>query len=183
MIRITGGEWKGRKLRTPAGQATRPTPSRVREALFDVLGPAVRACAFYDLFAGSGAVGIEALSRGAPHVTFVESARPALASLRANLDDLPCGSATDILVHRLPQWLQSAAFQPKPPFILFLDPPYREGIAEDTMETLATLDLDTTDSQCIVQAEKRLTLADTYGPWTLRKRYRHGDTAMWAYEG
>jgi 16S rRNA (guanine966-N2)-methyltransferase len=183
MIRITGGEWKGRKLRTPSGQATRPTPSRVREALFDILGPAVRECTFYDLFAGSGAVGIEALSRGAPHVVFVESARPALACLRENLRDLDCGPAADLLIHRLPQWLRSVDFRPEPPFILFLDPPYRQGIAEETMETLAALDLDTTGSQCIIQAEKRLAPADTYGPWALRKHYPHGDTTMWVYEG
>ena len=84
-MRIVAGRHKGRRLRAPAGPGTRPTADRVREALFSILGP-MDGRRVLDLYAGSGALGIEALSRGAESATCVESARPALAAIRANLD-------------------------------------------------------------------------------------------------
>ena len=93
-MRVVGGAWRGRPLQAPAGRNTRPTSDKVREAVFDVLGalpeadPPRAGHAVLDLFAGSGALGIEALSRGAATCTFVESAPPALRALRGNLDRL-----------------------------------------------------------------------------------------------
>src|SRR3954467_4150678 len=86
-VRVIAGEWGGRRLQAPPGDATRPTSDRVREAVFNALGSlgAVEGAAVADLFAGSGAMGIEALSRGAASVTFVDSARPARAAIEANL--------------------------------------------------------------------------------------------------
>ena len=84
-LRIIGGEHRARKLFSLKGCATRPTPERVREALFNILGTQVVDCRFLDLFAGTGAVGLEALSRGASRVTFVENAAPALGVLKRNL--------------------------------------------------------------------------------------------------
>lgn len=101
-MRVVGGAWRGRALRAPGGRATRPTSDRVREAVFDVLEglagavdepPSARLAGHrvLDLFAGSGALGIEALSRGAAHCTFVERGRPALHALRANLETVGVG--------------------------------------------------------------------------------------------
>lgn len=86
VVRVAGGEYKGRKLRYPDGRATRPTMQRTKESLFDSLGGLVDGAVFVDLFAGAGGVGIEALSRGAAFVHFVEHDRGALDHLRANLD-------------------------------------------------------------------------------------------------
>ena len=85
-MRVIAGSAKGRRLRSPRGRDTRPMASRAREALFSSLGDAVVGARVLDLFAGSGSLGIEALSRGAAAATFVEKAKPALDSLRANLD-------------------------------------------------------------------------------------------------
>jgi 16S rRNA (guanine966-N2)-methyltransferase len=87
-VRIVGGLHRGRKLRVPPGKSTRPTTERVREALFNVLGPTVQGRAVLDLYAGSGALGIEALSRGAARVVFVEMGRAAADVIRSNLDGL-----------------------------------------------------------------------------------------------
>ena len=88
MSRIIGGAGKGRRLKTVAGDDTRPTGARVRQSLFDILAPAVPGCRFLDAFAGNGGVGLEALSRGAVHVRFVEQAKVALDALKANVAEL-----------------------------------------------------------------------------------------------
>src|SRR5512142_312874 len=87
-LRITAGEWRGRSIRTVAGMAVRPSPAMLREALFNIVGPPIRGARFLDLCAGSGAVGIEALSRGAAHAVFVEVHPASLAVTRANLEKL-----------------------------------------------------------------------------------------------
>ena len=87
-VRIVGGDLRGRELVYPAGRALRPTTSRTREAVFDVLGEEVRGCVFIDLFAGGGAIGIEALSRGAASCHFVEASREVAGYLRRNIERL-----------------------------------------------------------------------------------------------
>jgi 16S rRNA (guanine966-N2)-methyltransferase len=118
-MRIVAGVYGGRRLQAPPGRSTRPTADRVREALFSILGPAVEGARVLDLFAGSGALGIEALSRGAGEVVFVESDARAAETVRANL----AAMGAEATVHRRDAfaWLGSAdgAFD-----IVFADPPY-----------------------------------------------------------
>ncbi|HXW74796.1 MAG TPA: 16S rRNA (guanine(966)-N(2))-methyltransferase RsmD [Steroidobacteraceae bacterium] len=120
MLRIIGGSWRGRKLRFPAGADIRPTPDRVRETLFNWLGAATHGARCLDLFAGSGALGLEALSRGAAHATFVEVNEVAARALRARLVEW---QATDARVERADalRYLAGAA---QPYDIVFLDPPF-----------------------------------------------------------
>lgn len=87
-MRVIAGTYRSRQLLAPSGTGTRPTSDRLRETLFNILAPCIPGCRFADLYAGTGAVGIEALSRGATHVWFTEKAEPALASIRANLKAL-----------------------------------------------------------------------------------------------
>ncbi len=127
-MRIVAGQWRGRPLVAPAGEAVRPTSERAREALFSML--ASRLGGFdglrvADLFAGTGALGLEALSRGAAHATFVESDRVAVAALRTNIDRLGAEFATTVLAQPVAGVGRAAA-----PFdLLLLDPPYGEGLA------------------------------------------------------
>jgi 16S rRNA (guanine966-N2)-methyltransferase len=120
VLRVVAGQHRGRRLRTPPGRGTRPTSDRVREALFSILGP-VEGMRVLDLFAGSGALGIEALSRGAASATFVESDRRAAAAIRANLDAV--GESAEIAARDALAWLRSpppgTAFE-----LVMLDPPY-----------------------------------------------------------
>jgi 16S rRNA (guanine966-N2)-methyltransferase len=120
-MRIVAGRHKGRRLGTPAGPGTRPTADRVREALFSILGP-MEGLRVLDLYAGSGALGIEALSRGAESATFVESARPALAAIRANLD--ATGEQGEVVVSDAIRWLRAAGEGERAFDLVFCDPPY-----------------------------------------------------------
>ena len=124
-MRIIAGKWRGRPIIAPAGSATRPTADRVREALFSML--ASRLGSFEglnvaDLFAGSGALGLEALSRGAAHCVFVENDRAAIEAIRANIAAL--GASGEVLARGAEH-----ATLPHPVDLAFLDPPYGSGLA------------------------------------------------------
>ncbi len=124
-MRVVAGLHRGRRLVAPPGAATRPTSDRVREALFSVLGASVQDARVLDLFAGSGALGIEALSRGAASVVFVDRAPRAIAAVEANLAALGIAAA----VHRIEAraWLRAASTRRDAYDLVFLDPPYRRA--------------------------------------------------------
>jgi 16S rRNA (guanine966-N2)-methyltransferase len=126
-VRIVAGRWRGRTIAAPHGMSVRPTADRVREAWMSILQNDLPDATVLDLFSGSGALGLEALSRGASHATFVESANASLRSLEANIDQLGAASATT--VHRMDavrfvETLAEHAFD-----VAFADPPYRKGLA------------------------------------------------------
>src|SRR3954470_8784631 len=124
-MRIVAGEFKSRQLKTPTWEGLRPTSDRLRETLFNVLGASVRGARVLDGYAGTGAVGIEALSRGAAHVTFVEKDHRAIRLIEANL--LHCGVSERYAIIRVD--FARAARQPPltPVDIMFLDPPYGDA--------------------------------------------------------
>src|ERR1039458_5169268 len=131
-MRIIAGQYRSRTLEAPAGLGTRPTSDRLRETLFNVLAPRIEGAAFLDLYAGSGAVGIEALSRGAARVEFVERAPAALKVLRGNLERLGLRAGFRIHAAAVGAFLRRAAAASKPEprekreryEVVFLDPPY-----------------------------------------------------------
>jgi 16S rRNA (guanine966-N2)-methyltransferase len=137
-VRVVAGGWGGRRLRAPAGAATRPTADRVREALFSMLGP-LDGLAALDLFAGSGALGIEALSRGAVRATFVDSAPAAIRAVRANLDQLGAAEQAVVVRSDWRRFLRKAAAQGSRWDLVFCDPPYRLAprLAADLTSALA----------------------------------------------
>src|SRR5919108_5919547 len=122
-MRVIAGTYGGRTLKTPPGAGTRPTSDRVREALFSILGDRTHGARVLDLFAGSGALGLEALSRGAEHVTFVDDNRAAIGAIKANLAALNADAQvrqTDAL-----RFLNAARIGGAQYDLIFLDPPYR----------------------------------------------------------
>ncbi|HWT14080.1 MAG TPA: 16S rRNA (guanine(966)-N(2))-methyltransferase RsmD [Allosphingosinicella sp.] len=135
-MRIIAGEWRGRAIEAPPGQGTRPTGDRVREGLFSMLASRIgsfEGLRVADLFAGTGALGLEALSRGAAGCVFVERDHGALAILRRNVAKLGAGERADI---------RAQAFErltpPTRPFdLVFMDPPYRSGLAQAAVDRLA----------------------------------------------
>ncbi|MBF0249538.1 MAG: 16S rRNA (guanine(966)-N(2))-methyltransferase RsmD [Alphaproteobacteria bacterium] len=137
-MRIVGGKHKGRPLSAPAGRDTRPTSDRAREAIFNVLehgtgGSGLRGARVADVFAGTGALGLEALSRGAAHCIFVEAARPAVAALRDNLHDL--GEAEHATV--MQKTVAALGAPPGGPVdYAFLDAPYERGLTEQALHVL-----------------------------------------------
>ena len=134
-MRIVAGSWRGRKLEAPAGEATRPTSDRAREALFSMLQSRLGSfdeLAVADLFAGTGALGLEALSRGAARCTFYETDRDALAALKRNAATLGAGDRADIR----PQ--DAARVTGGPWHLVMLDPPYGSGKAVTALNQLVT---------------------------------------------
>jgi 16S rRNA (guanine966-N2)-methyltransferase len=131
-LRIIGGEWRSRRIRFPGLTGLRPTPDRVRETLFNWLAPDLAGSRCLDLFAGSGALGLEALSRGAASVTFVEREREAADRLRETATQLAPGRAIVLHADAL-AWLGSASH----PFdIVFVDPPFDSGLLPVALQTL-----------------------------------------------
>lgn len=174
-MRVIAGRWGGRTLRAPPGRATRPTSERVREALFSMLGE-LNGAAVLDLFAGTGALGIEALSRGAARAVFAERDRAALAALRGNLASLKAGRelaevrATDALGA-----LRTARERGETYDLVFVDPPY--GRARELGEALShTLPaLLAPGARVVVEADRR-TPAELALPVVTERRY--GDTTI-----
>ena len=172
-MRIVAGRWGGRRLTTPKGLATRPTSDRVREALFSILGDRVQDARVLDLFAGSGALGLEALSRGAAEATFVDSAPAAIAALKANLD----GLGAEAEVHRSDalRFLRAAAGKARHYDLVLLDPPYRlaarlgRALSEALPAVLAH------DALVVSESDRRAPLALDL-PLTDERRY--GDTLI-----
>jgi 16S rRNA (guanine966-N2)-methyltransferase len=126
-VRVIAGEWRGRRIQPPPGRTTRPTTDRVREAWMSTVAAELDGARVLDLFAGSGALGLEALSRGAAHATFVETAAPALRVLRSNIEAL--GAAGRATVFRSDALRYAAALAPGSFDVAFADPPYGEGFA------------------------------------------------------
>ena len=122
-MRIVAGSLGGRRLAAPAGQTTRPTSDRAREALFSRLGP-LEGERVLDLFAGSGALGLEALSRGAAHATFADSDRGAIRTLRANVESLGVGDCADVRLGDFRRVLRERSAAGARFGLVFLDPPY-----------------------------------------------------------
>src|SRR5580704_13080639 len=118
-MRVIAGEFRSRRLKTLPGLATRPTPDRLRETLFNVLAPVIEGCVFLDAYAGTGAVGIEALSRGARRCVFVEKDRRAVEVIRENLATLGLESRTEVFASKAATVLGRLRAG-----IAFLDPPY-----------------------------------------------------------
>lgn len=123
-LRILGGAARGRRLKGESLPGVRPTSSRVREALFDVLGGRVPGCGFLDLYAGTGAIGLEALSRGAARAVFIESSRRATQVIAANVSTIEAGAAAEILEMEAGRGLRHLQERGDRFDIVFLDPPW-----------------------------------------------------------
>jgi len=137
-MRIAGGEWRARNLRVPSGDAVRPTQDRVREALFSMLQGAIEGAQVLDLFAGSGSVGLEALSRGAASATFVELAPRHLACLEANIAMVKAEARTQVVRADVYAWLASAG-APMGFDLAYADPPYELGAQHGYAQVLELL--------------------------------------------
>lgn len=134
-MRIVAGKWGGRTIQAPPGRGTRPTTDRVREAWMSTVAPHLPGARVLDLFAGSGALGLEALSRGASHATFVEQDAKALAALRANVQAL--GASDEVSVFRTDAVRYARELGAETFDVAFADPPYAKGFARALAEAFA----------------------------------------------
>ena len=191
-MRVIAGSLRSRPLLAPDGLDTRPTADRLRETLFNILTHGavdrVAGAAFLDLYAGSGAVGIEALSRGASSVTFVEKGPSALGVLAKNLENLKI-RGTNVRVERrsVIRFLRASLEQPNPATfdVVFLDPPYDlAGEYETTLGLLGANGSSLLASGALVIAEHRRkqALAETYGRMKRARLRQQGDSSLSFYE-
>jgi 16S rRNA (guanine(966)-N(2))-methyltransferase RsmD len=169
-MRVIGGEFRSRRLKSIPGDATRPTPDRMRETLFNILGPRIQGATFLDAYAGTGAVGIEALSRGAAHAIFLEKSRTAVETILENLASLKLEARATVVkgavLSSLPRY---------PAEFAFLDPPYSlEGEYAAVLELLAQAPPLLT----VAQHSVRLALADSFGCLRRTRLLRQGDNAL-----
>ena len=172
-MRVIGGEFRSRVLKTLPGLDTRPTPDRLRETLFNILAPRIEGVVFVDAYAGTGAVGIEALSRGARHAIFLERSRSAVEVIRENLRSLQADRRAEVVQGRVLQFLPQRQGD-----IIFLDPPYElEREYRGALEFLS----ETPPPLVVVQHSVRLDLDEAYGPLERRREVKQGDNKLSFY--
>jgi 16S rRNA (guanine966-N2)-methyltransferase len=175
-VRVVGGRLGGRTLVTPRGRATRPTPERVREALFSILAP-VDGLRVLDLFAGSGALAIEALSRGAGSATLVDSSNAAIAAIRRNLEALELEA--EVRRQRALAFLGSARDHARQYDLVFLDPPYRHPPTLDRELSKALVPVLAPGARVVTESDRRAPME--LGLPAQRDERRYGDTLIHVY--
>ncbi len=182
-MRVIAGSFRSRVLQAPAGLATRPTSDRLRETLFNVLAPRIDGARFLDLYAGSGAVGIEALSRGAAEAVFVERAAPALKMLRANLDRLGLNAGFRISPGSVAGFLRNGEAAGKFDLV-FLDPPYDAAKEYATVLSLlggTAAGLLANGALVIAEHRRKEKLEERYGGLGRTRLLEQGDAALSFY--
>lgn len=178
-LRITGGILRSRSLQSPPDRATRPTAARIREAVFSIVGQDLQGCAVLDLFAGAGTLGVEAASRGAGPILFVENSAAHGRLIQENA----------ALIDDLAEWrlLRADALNLRPPLqeapfdLVFLDPPYGRGLAVRALERLGEGTLLADDALVVVEVEKREELPTVAGCLEQEQRRRYGGTDIALY--
>ena len=178
-MRVIAGTHRGRRLASPPGHVLRPTSDRVREALFSILGNRLPQSRFLDLYAGTGAVGIEAASRGATHVTCVESTEQARECLRQNIARCEMRNQVRVCAQTVDQFFCQPKSWDGPYDIVFVDPPYAAVLDFIRLiESRETTHLFAADSWLIIEHATKALLPDSVAGASFRRRYRYGDTTL-----
>jgi 16S rRNA (guanine(966)-N(2))-methyltransferase RsmD len=194
-MRVIAGTFRSRRLHTPRGTALRPTSDRLRETLFNILGSAVEDAVFVDAFAGTGAVGIEALSRGARQCIFIEQHRASIALLRRNLESLGLAMRRDVtsptttfpgtaelLAQDVIQGLKRLVARRIRSEIVFADPPYADHAAyDDVLDLLGRSELLARDGVAVLEHSRRHSLPTVVGHIERTRVVEQGDAALSFY--
>lgn len=178
-MRVIAGTHRGRRLASPPGHVLRPTSDRVREALFSILGNRLPNSRFLDLYAGTGAVGIEAASRGATQVTCVESTEQVRECLRQNITRCGMTHQVTVCAQTVDRFFSQPQYWGSPYDIIFVDPPYAAVPDFVTLiEGVETQRLFSPDSWLIIEHATKTLLPESVARTSFRRRYRYGDTTL-----
>ncbi len=179
-LRVIAGKAKGRKLASVPGLTTRPTGDRVKEALFNILGPAIQGSSFLDLYAGSGAMGIEALSRGAEDVVWIDANPACTTQIRLNLKKIDLAGG-EIFTNDVLRALAQLEKRGRQFDFVFLDPPYNQGLAAKTLAHPASLAVLKKDGIIIAEVGKKEEAPLAVSKLCLGRTERYGDTILLFY--
>ncbi|HEY6968013.1 MAG TPA: 16S rRNA (guanine(966)-N(2))-methyltransferase RsmD [Candidatus Angelobacter sp.] len=182
-MRVIAGKYKSRRLAAPAGIETRPTSDRLRETLFNVVAAAVEGSVWLDLFAGTGAIGIEAISRGARMVYFVESSKRAARTIRDNLASLGIEDGFEMIDREAPTALRLLDSQSAACDFCYVDPPYRKK--EDYEEVLGYISQSCVlnpDGLVIAEHDKHFDPGEAFGSLRRQRILRQGDSVLSFYK-
>jgi 16S rRNA (guanine966-N2)-methyltransferase len=177
-MRIIGGASKGRKLVTPKSLSLRPTSDRVKESIFNILGGEIEGGVVLDLFAGTGNLGIEALSRGAKKVIFVEKGRHALGLILRNLAQFGLEGRSEVLPIDANRSIEILKQRGKTFDLIFMDPPYEKGLIEKTLIKLSSHQIHHKDSILVVEHHRREPLHQIINGWNLIRQRQMGETVI-----
>ncbi|MFO8055810.1 MAG: 16S rRNA (guanine(966)-N(2))-methyltransferase RsmD [bacterium] len=180
-MKVISGSKKGHNLKAAAGKKMRPTSGRVRSALFDILGPDLADLCVLDLFCGSGALGIEALSRGARNAVFVDSGRDSAKYIKQNLDALCFLEQARIMPKKAGAALKLLAAEKQKFDLVFLDPPYKSPETGKTLRLLSQLELLNPEADIVVEHDSDNPLKDAYDGMELYDRRNYGRTILSFY--
>lgn len=180
-MRIIAGTARGRNLKSPKGMSTRPTSDRVREALFNILSYEVPGSRLLDLFSGTGAVAIEALSRGAAKATLVEKDRNTSKIILENLRLCNVLDKAEVMTTDVSQAIQVLGRKKESFELIFIDPPYKKGFEIPTLQRVLEYDLLTNEGILIVESDRTDLPPDMVGGFRVFRRERYGDTMLSFY--
>lgn len=181
-MRVVGGKAKGRRLLAPKGQSVRPTAARVKESLFNILPRDFTGMKVLDLFAGTGNLSIEALSRGAAHAILVDSSARSAAAIKENLRRLGFAAQSEVWIAPVARALKSLARQRESFDVVFLDPPYEQGLADRSLGGIAACELLRDSGTVIIEHSMREAVKSRYGQLQLHDQRRYGDTLLSFYK-
>jgi 16S rRNA (guanine(966)-N(2))-methyltransferase RsmD len=177
-MRIISGTSRGRKLATPKGRSLRPTSDRVKESIFNILREETEGGIVLDLFAGTGNLGIEALSRGATKVTFVEKARHALGLIQRNLAQFGLEERSEVLPIDATRAIGILKQRGKTFDLIFMDPPYEKGLIEKTLVKLSSHQIYHRGSILVIEHHRRELLPSVAHGWNLIRQRQIGETVI-----
>jgi 16S rRNA (guanine966-N2)-methyltransferase len=181
-MRIIAGLYKGRRLKTLEGLSIRPTSDRLRETVFNIISPQIEGARFADLCAGSGAVGIEALSRGAGSVTFVEQSPRAAAVIRENLAHCRITTGFKLINRPVMTALAYLAAEKQTFDIIYLDPPYDSPLYDQVLASIASHGLLAADGIVLVEHRRSLLLLPNYDQLRPYREINQGETRLTFYK-
>ena len=178
VMRVSGGIGRGQRLKAPTGSRVRPTSDKVKQALFNILGDRVPESRFLDLFAGAGGIGIEALSRGAAQVVFVDASRDSLNVVKQNIELTGFGDHAQLVLSKTESFLK----KPSEPFdIVFLDPPYADEL-QPLLELVAKAGILAPDAVVVAEHFKKQASPEHAGALIRYREAKYGDTMLAFYK-